>query len=169
MKIFRVGGFELPVYSSFDIAQRYEPLGGETILRACSGRGILQRTWQKTRIVTSAQGWLPSGIQSLDFDAQHVVSCIVAETLPANALTRSVTLPATRRSDDGHLPFGLAQMPGGDTFQVPVSVVDDVATAAELPGARLYQIGYYPQFTCWLLIPQRSGPEPKWELIAEEV
>lgn len=169
MKTFRVGGFELPVYSSFDLTHVYEPLGGETILRACNGRGILQRTWQKTRIVTSGQGWLPSGVQSLDFDAQHVVSCVVAETVPASTLTRSVTLPASRRSDAGHEPFGLAQMPGGETFAVGVSVVGDVATAAELPGARLYQIGYYPQFTCWLLRPQRSGPDPKWELIAEEV
>lgn len=169
MNIIKIGNFDLPVYASFDVTQRYEPLGGEGILRACSGRGILQRTWRKTRVVTSGGGWVPAGLQSLDFDAQHAVACIVPETVPANPATRQATLPAARRADAGHLPYGLAQLPGGQTLAADVTLAGHVATVAEVAGATAYQVGYYPLLTCWILRPTRSGPEPQWELIAEEV
>lgn len=169
MKILKIGSFELPVYAAFDASQRYEPLGGEGILRACSGRGIPQRTWRKTRVVTSGGGWVPSGLQSLDFDAQHAVACIVPETIPANPATRQATLPATRRADAGHLPYGLAQLAGGQTLEATVTLAGDVATVAAVSGAVAYQVGYYPLLTCWILRPTRSGPEPHWELICEEV
>lgn len=169
MKLFKIGAFELPAYAGFDIAQRYEEMGGETILRAVSGRGIPQRTWRKTRVVTSASGWVPSGLQSLDFDAQHAVACITPETIPANPATRQATLPATRRADAGHLPYGLAQLPGGQTVAADVTLAGDVATVAAVAGATAYQVGYYPLLICWILRPTRSGPEPQWELIAEEV
>ena len=169
MKILKIGDFVLPVYAGFDLTQRYEPMGGEAILRACSGRGIYQRTWRKTRVVTSARGWVPSGLQSLDFDAQHAVACVTPETVPADFVTRQATLPATRRDDDGHIPYGLAQLAGGQTVMTGCDVVDDLATVDEVTGAEAYQVGYYPLLTCWVLRPTRSGPEAAWELICEEV
>lgn len=169
MKVLKIGSFELPVYASFDASQRYEPIGGEEILRAVSGRGIPQRTWRKTRVVTSGGGWVPSGLQSLDFDAQHAVACIVPETIPANPITRQATLPATRRADVGHVPYGLAQMPGGQTVAAAVTLAGNVATVDAVAGATAYQVGYYPLLTCWLRRPTRSGPDNRWELIAEEV
>ena len=169
MKLLKIGTFELPVYAGFDLTQRYEPIGGEGILRAVSGRGIMQRTWRKTRVVTSGSGWVPSGLQALDFDAQHAVACIAPETVPANPTTRQATLPATRRSDAGHVPYGLAQMANGQTVEAAVTLAGDVATVDAVGGAVRYQVGYYPLLTCWLLRPNRSGPNPSWELIAEEV
>ena len=169
MKILKIGTFELPAYASFDADQRYEPLGGEAILRAVSGRGILQRTWRKTRVITSGSGWVPSGLQSLDFDAQHAVACIVPETIPAVFATRQATLPTTWRADAGHAPYGLAQLPGGQTVEAAATLAGNVATVAAVAGAVAYQVGYYPLLTCWLLRPTRSGPEPRWELVAEEV
>jgi hypothetical protein len=171
LKILKIGStFELPAYAGLELTQRYEPMGGETILRAVSGRGIYQRTWRKTRIVTSGSGWVPSGLQTLDFDAQHAVACIVPETVPAVFATRQATLPATRRSDNGHTPYGLAELPGGRTIEVGVTVATNLATVDAVSGAVGYQVGYYPLLTCWLLRPSRSGPvDPGWELIAEEV
>ncbi|MBL0307648.1 MAG: hypothetical protein IPQ25_16960 [Chitinophagaceae bacterium] len=169
MKILKIGAFELPVYASFDVTQRYEPIGGETILRAVSGRGILQRTWRKTRVVTSGGGWVPSGLQSLDFDSQHAVACIAPETIPADLATRQAELPVTRRSDADHVPYGLAQLPGGQTVAADVTLAGDIATVAAVTGAVAYQVGYYPLLTCWLLRPSRSGQDHSWELIAEEV
>lgn len=169
MKLFKVGDFILPVYAGFDLTQRYEPMGGEVILRACSGRGIKQMTYTRTRIVTSGNGWVPAGLQSLDFTAQHAVACITPETVPADFVTRQATLPATRRADTGHVPYGLAQLAGGQTVEAGCTVVDDLATVAEVTGAVAYQVGYYPLLTCWVLRPTRSGPEAAWELIAEEV
>lgn len=168
MKLFKVGGIELTVLASLDISQRYEPIGGETILRATNGRGILQRTWRKTRIVTSGAGWMPSGLQALDFDAQHVVSCVAPEIVSCDA-GGSADLPAGRRSDAGHSPYAMALLSGGRMQRATVSMSGHSGFVDPVAGAIGYQIAYYPEFTCWILRPSRSGPEPRWELIAEEV
>jgi hypothetical protein len=169
VRLLKIGTFELPVYAGLDLTQRYEPIGGEGILRAVSGAGIRQRTWSKTRVVTSGGGWVPAGLQALDYDAQHALACIVPETIAAVFATRQATLPTARRSDSGHTPYGLAQMPDGATVDASVSLAGNVATVDAVSNAVAYQVGYYPLLTCWLLRPQRSGPEPTWELIAEEV
>ena len=168
MKILKIGDFELPVLSSFDITQRYEPLGGESILRTVSGRGIKQMTWNKLRVTTSGNGWVPSGIDSLDFTIQHTLACIAQATVPADD-DRQATLPANRRSDDLHVPYGLAQFANGQTLMVAVAMSGDLATVAETPGAVRYQVGYYPLLTCWINRPTRSGPDHSWEFVAEEV
>lgn len=170
MKILKIGSsFDLPVYAGFDLSQRYEPLGGEVILRAGTGRGIKQSTWRKTRIITSGGGWVPDGIQSLDFTIQHALACIAPETVPAVFATRQATLPATRRTDSGHLPYGLAQLAGGQTVEAAATLAGNVATVAAVSGAVAYQVGYYPLLTCWINRPTRSGPAHSWEFIAEEV
>lgn len=168
MIILKIDTFELPVFSSFDLAQRYEPIGGETILRTISGIGVKQMSYQKRRIITSGTGWVPSGLNGLDFSVTHDIGCVVPETLPADFSTRSVELPDTIRIDSGHVPYGLAQMPGGQTVECSVTVDDLVATAAEVSGAVAYQIAYYPLITCWLMRPTSSGPDHSWELVAEE-
>lgn len=169
MKLLKIGSFELPIYASFDLIQRYEPIGGEGILRAISGRGIKQRTWRKTRVVTSGNGWVPSGIQSLDFDSPHAVACIAPETIPADSTTRQAELPVTRRTDTDHVPYGLAQLSGGQTVASAVTLAGNIATVSAVTDAVAYQVGYYPLLTCYLLRPSRSGPDHSWELIAEEV
>ena len=169
MKILKIGDFELPVYAGFDLTQRYDPIGGEAILRAVSGRGIKQMTWGKLRVTTSGAGWVPAGIESLDFTEQYDLACIVPATVPAVFATRQATLPATRRADAGHLPYGLAQMPNGVTVESAATLAGDVATVAAVAGAVAYQVGYYPLLTCWINRPVRSGPGFSWELIAEEV
>ncbi len=169
MKILKIGAFELPVYAGLDLTQRYEPIGGETILRAVNGRGIKQMTWHKTRVVTSGAGWVPSGVQSLDFSASHILACVTPETVPADPLTRQAVLPAARRVDAGHLPYGLAQLATGHTVAADVSLVGHVATVNAVAGAVGYQVGYYPLMTAWVNRPSRSGPGNQWELIAEEV
>jgi len=169
VKILKIDAFELPVYAGLDLTQRYEPIGGETILRAVSGRGIKQMTWTRTRITTSGGGWVPSGLESLDFAAQHNIACVVAQTVPADPLTRLAWLLAGSRADAGHEPYGLAQLACGQTVEVGCTVVDGLATVEEVTGAVGYQVGYYPQLMCWVRRPTHSGPEPAWELICEEV
>ena len=170
MKILKIGSsFVLPICAGFDIDQRYEPIGGESILRACSGRGIKQMTYRKTRIITSGNGWVPDGIQSLDFTAQHALACVVAETIPASYSTRQATLPTTRRTDTDHTPFGLAQLADGQTIMSTVTITNNVAEVAAVSGATAYQVGYYPLLTCWINRPTKSGPAYAWEFVAEEV
>lgn len=169
MTILKIGSFELPVCAGFDIAQRFEPIGGETILRAGTGRGIFQRTWRKTRVVTSGDGWVPPGLESIDNSATLALACIKERTVPAVFSTRQATLPTTRRADSGHLPYGLAQLADGQSVLAAASVVGNVATVAAVSGAVAYQVGYYPLLTCWIRRPVESGPGHSWEFEAEEV
>lgn len=168
MKILMLGDFKLPALAHLDLEQRYEPIGPEAILRAGSGRAIKQMTYDRMRITTSANGWVPSGLQSLDFAQTYVMRCIRPESLPASPLTRQATLPAGKyRSDAGHTPWGLAELASGNTVPTLATLAGDVVTLTEVDGAVAYQVGYYPEFTVWLTRPSRSGFS--WELSAEEV
>lgn len=170
MTRMRIGALELPVFSCFDLQQEYEPLGGENIMRAMTGRGIKQSTWKKTRVVTQASGWIPAGLNSLDFNVPHQVDCVAEVIIPASFNTRQVILPTTRRSDGGHLPWGLAQLTGGAAVVCPVSVVGDLATVSPVAGAEAYMVGYYPSLLCWVLTPRQGrGGDHSWQLTCEEV
>lgn len=169
MITLKIGSFELPVYAGLDLTQNYEPIGGEEILRAVSGRGILQQTWRKTRIVTSGAGWVPPGLQTIDNSVQLAVYCIAPRTVPAVFSTRQATLPTTRRTDTDHLPYGLAQLSGGQTVIAAATLSGNVATVTAVSGAVAYQVGYYPLLTCWVKRPTESGPGFSWEFEAEEV
>ncbi len=168
-----IGSLSIPLLAALDIDQQYQPIGGETILRAVSGRGIKQMTYQRLRITTSGTGWLHPGLHSLDFTAQHVLSCVVPRSLPADFSTRQATLPAARRADSGFTPFGTALLPGGRAVSTPASMAGNVATCDAVSGALAYQVNYYPAPTVWLMRPNESGNQAdasyRWELIAEEV
>lgn len=168
-----IGSLVIPGIAGIEIDQQYVPLGGETILRAVSGRGIKQMTYQKLRIVTSGQGWLPSSLETLDYAAQHVIKCVVPRGMVANFATRQATLPAARRSDTGYTPFGTALLAGGQAVDTAVTMAGDVATCAAVSGAVSYHVSYFPAPTVYLLRPQASGSladaSYRWELTAEEV
>lgn len=169
MKVLKIGAFELPVYAGLDLTQRYEPIGGETILRAGTGRGIFQQTWRKTRILTSGDGWVPPGLEAIDNSVPLALACIKPRTVPAVFATRQATLPTTRRADADHLPYGLAQLASGQSVLAAATLAGNVATVAAVSGAVAYQVGYYPLLTCWIKRPNESGPGHSWEFEAEEV
>lgn len=168
-----IGSLSIPLLAALEIDQQYQPIGGETILRAVSGRGIKQMTYQRLRITTSGSGWLPPGLHALDYAAQHVLSCVVPRGLAADFATRQATLPAARRSDSGFTPFATALLAGGRAVSTPVVMAGNVATCDAVAGALAYQIKYYPAPTVWLMRPNESGNQAdasyRWELIAEEV
>lgn len=170
---FQLGAFSIPTIAGFDIEQQYEAIGGESIFRAISGRGIKQMTFNKLRVITSGEGWIPSGLEALDFAAQHALRCVVPRGIPADFSTRQATLPSARRADSGFTPFGVAVLADGSIRPVEVSLTGDVATLAAASGAVAYQVSYYPQLTVWITRPSSSGSlsdaSYRWELVCEEV
>ena len=170
---FQIGAFVLPMVAGFDLDQQYSPQGGESLLRTVSGRGIKQTTYNKLRITTSGTGWIPSGLETIDYKEQHLVRCVVPRAVPAVMATRQATLPAARRSDSGFTPFGFALKADGSVVNTPATLAGHVATLAAVAGAIAYQAAYYPEFTAWINRPTSSGnlsdATYRWELIAEEV
>lgn len=168
----KVGTLDIPLLAALDIEQTYAPIGGEALLRTVSGAGIKQMTWKKTRITTSGSGWLPAGLDNLNTAAQIALACIVPRTVPAVFATRQATLPAARRSDAGHLPWGIALLADGSPVATTASLAGNVATLAAVAGAVSYQAMYLPLISCWAMRPTDSGNRGdasyRWELVCEE-
>lgn len=172
MSDLKIGSITLPRLSALDLEQTYEILGGESILRTISGTGIKQSTWSKLRTTISGGGWIPPSIAALDASTQQTVSCFVPRAIPCNG-SRQATIPAARRSDTGYTPWAIALMSDGRPVDTSVSLVGNVATAAEVVGAVSYQVNYMPEITAWVSRPSESGNRAdasyRWEIIVEEV
>ena len=141
----KLGGLTLPHLSRVDaISQSYEPIGGQSIFRALTGAGINQMTWQKQRVLTSGSGWMPAGLEALDYTQGMILSCITPKAifLPNTQLT--VALPPKRRSDAGATPWAVAVYPHGATRPAALSVAGNTASIAPQAGAMAYQVFYYP-------------------------
>lgn len=168
-----IGTVSIPLLAGFDIDQQYEPLGAETILRAVSGRAIKQQTYERIKVVTSGSGWLPAGLDELDYTAQYVLGCVVPRGVPAVFATRQATLPIARRTDSGFTPFGVALMADGSARDSAVTMAGDVATCTAVFGAVAYRVNFYPAPTVYLVRPQTSGSVSdasyRWELVGEEI
>jgi len=173
MMTLKIGAVALPLLAALDIDQAYEPIGGEAILRTLSGTGIRQMTWQRSRITTSGSGWLPAGLDTLDTSAQMVLACVIPRGVPAVFATRQATLPAARRSDAGHLPWGIAIMPDGAAVATAAVLAGNVATLTAVAGAVAYQAMYLPQLTVWAMRPtdggNRGDTSYRWQIVCEEV
>lgn len=170
---FQLGSLIVPDFAGFDIEQQYQPIGGESIFRTYSGRGLKQMSWQKLRVTTSGTGWIAAALPSLDYTLQMPLRCVVPRSLAANPATRQVTLPSARRTDAGWTPFGIAILRNGQAVQVGLELIADVATLSAADGAVLYQACYYPQLTVWAYRPSQSGNRGdathRWEVVCEEV
>ena len=170
--ILKFGTLEIPLLAALDIEQTYPPIGGEALLRTVSGAGIKQMTWRKTRIVTTGSGWLPAGLDTLDTSAALAMACVVPRTVPAVFATRQATLPAARRADAGHLPWGVAVMPDNSVIVTPATMAGNVATLDAVANAVSYKALYLPLITCWAMRPTDSGTPGdasyRWEITAEE-
>lgn len=170
---FEIGTLVIRPIAGFDLQQSYEQIGSEVILRAVSGRGIKQTTYNKLRVTTSGSGWIPHGLQTIDRTAQHTVKCIQPRTVPAVFATRQATLPTARRTDSGHTPWGYAIKSDGGAVASAVTLAGDVATVAAVSDAVAYAVSYLPQITAWVQPPMESGDMGSvtygWEIVAEEV
>ncbi len=171
--ILKIGALAIPTLAALDLEQGYEPLGGEAIFRTVSGVGLKQSTWQKTRITTSGSGWLPAGLETLDTTAQLTLACVVPRAVPAVFATRQAILPSARRTDAGHLPWGVAYLADGSPVVTGATLAGNMATLDAVDGAVAYQALYLPQFTVWASRPTGSGTRSdasyRWELVCEEV
>lgn len=170
--ILKFGTLEIPLLASLEIEQTYPPIGGEALLRTVSGDGIKQMTWRKTRIVTTGSGWLPAGLDTIDTSATLAIACVVPRIVPAVFATRQATLPAARRADAGHLPWGVAVMPDNSVIVTPATMAGNVATLDAVANAVSYKALYLPLITCWAMRPTDSGTPGdaayRWGITAEE-
>lgn len=173
MITLKFGALEIPLLAALEIEQSYDEIGGETVFRTTQGVGIKQTTWAKHQVTTSGGGWIPPGLDALDRSAPMQLACVTPCSVAADFSTRQATLPATRRSDAGHVPWGLAFLPDGGTVKTAAALVGNVATLAAVSGAVAYVAMYLPQYSVWAGRPTVSGSRSdasyRWDIVCEEV
>lgn len=169
---FMLGGVAVPLSAALDLSQTYEPIGAVTTLRAMNGAALRMTHWRRLRTSVSGSGWVPAGLQALDYGAQLELRCIAPRALIADG-ARQATLPAARRSDTGYAPWAVAVLADGSVTNTPVVLAGNVATADAVAGATGYRIHYYPVLTVYAEPPtERFDPQTGaagWEITAEEI
>ncbi|RLC99624.1 MAG: hypothetical protein DRI46_09130 [Chloroflexi bacterium] len=164
-----LGGIPIHFPSGITISQTYQDIGGFTSHRMMNGAGIKQTHWTKIGTSISGQGFLPNGIDALDFGQPLVLKCGAA--LAIQSVSNVMTLPVNRRSDVAVTARAIL-----DTdFQsrTPVNVVGDIATVDVVAGAQGYLVFYYPQITVFATPVQENidlnNSTWDWSIECEEI
>lgn len=169
MHDFELGGVVVPIEALLDFEQSYEPLGGSSVLRMMDGTAVKQQSWRKTRTQLSATGWVPLGLDALDFSGPLTLKC--AKPVALSGATNVVTLPAGRRSD--FAPLGFAIVADRTLVETSCGLAGNVATLGIVAGALGYRCLYVPQLTVVTDGPQERASltraEHSWDLVCEEV
>lgn len=168
-KAFELGGLLVPVTAALSLTQAIDRVGGRAALRFSNGASLRQEAWRKLRVSLNAEGWIPLGLDALDFESTMAFKAGVPHALRANS--NIITLPAARRADAGYEPYAWAHLPEGDV-PTALGLVGNVATATVVTGALSYTMSYYPQLTVWADPPQqqfdRANATAGWSLALEE-
>lgn len=168
-KAFELGGIVMPLDAAFRVSQQVERAGGRSALRFANGASLRQQAWRKLRVVISGDGWSPLGLDALDFESTMTFKSCAPLAIRSNS--NVITLPATRRTDAGYLPYAWAHLPNGPA-STAVSISTNVATCVSIADAISYSVSYFPQLTVWADPPSQqfdvAGAASSWELILEE-
>ena len=169
MRVLVIGGIEIPLNSSHNLSQTYEPQQAVTRIRMADGSLIQQISWGSKLLTTiDGSGVIPSGLQMLDYTASIVIKC-VAERAVTSA-SNVIDIPSERRSD--YPPEGRALL-NGKWQSTPVSMSVDEATLTAVPGATQYQCIYWPELTCFCDPPSESrgvrNSDYGWTITGEQV
>lgn len=180
MRVFRLGGVEIPFRAGFSLQQSYRPIGGYSVLRMLTGTAIKQQHWEKLGTTVSGNGMFPPGLDSLDYSNALVMQCVADREVTKNTPAMEVT--QNRRTDSLHDAEGFALTEVyGEWVPTPILTsiasgtrpgYDDVTLEA-VSGAIAYRVRYLPQISVFTERPsvddQVHDGEYSWTLEAEEV
>jgi hypothetical protein len=171
-KTFILGGVSVPFESHLDLNQDYQEQQASRITRHCDGSARKQTAWSgKTVIRTSGNGWYPPGFDLLDYDTSMEMSCIALRAI--TSASNTITIPASRRTDQGFEPFASATVNGGKRDATITGIVGNVVTVAAVSGAAFYTVYYYPKLTVFASLPvirhDAINDQYSWQMEAREV
>lgn len=166
---FQLDTVTVATMAGLTFSQEYSPLGGSQLLRTLNGAGFKQQNWQKTKITTRGSGWIPAGLQELDYSVSMTMKCSAPRQ--QQGVSNVFTLPSARRSDTGYEPFGFGLV-GDEWISTVTNVVTDTATLTVVTGATEYRVLWYPELTVFAEPPTDTGNlgdgNYEWTLEAEE-
>jgi hypothetical protein len=169
MRVLVIGGIEIPLKSSHQLSQDFEPIQAVSRKRMADGSLKQQSAWSG-KLLTSISGGgnIPAGIQALDFNDTIIIKSI-AERVVTSA-SNVIGVPSNRRADYGVEGRALLD---GQWQTTPVSLSVDTATLTTVAGATQYQAIYWPELTCYCDPPSETRDARtstyQWRLEAEEI
>lgn len=146
--------------------QAEQPIGGWSADRMSDGALVKQTHWEKASGSISAAGWMPPGLDGLDYSAPLELRSTQVSNMQSADLV--FTLTSTPRPDQAPWAFALV---GDDWVAAPVSTLDGTATVTAVVGASLYQVWWLPVYSVFAARPaktQGSGGQ-SWSITWEEV
>ena len=168
--VFTLGGVRVPIHAALDFRQSYESIGGYSTRRMTDGTLVKQGQWLKLKTTIQANGWIPAGLDGLDYSQSLVMQCVSPKSIVS--ASNVMTLPAARRADSGYDPAGWALV-AGEWVSTPVNLVVNTATLTIVSGATQYRVMFYPEISVLADPPRQagdmSGAQYSWQLTAEEV
>lgn len=159
-----LGGITVPLHAGApDVS--YAPAGGASDVVLAGGRPVRMRHWHKELITISGTGWMATGLDALDWDAEHTLRCPKPRRMATHGT--SVTLPSEPRPD---VPVGAHALVGKNWVGTPVTRAGRAVTITPVTGASQYSVYWYPQYTVLVTPPgEESGTDVSWQLVCREV
>lgn len=142
-------------------------IGGSTVLRMSNGAGVKMTRWEKLAFTISAEGFVPPALDGLNYKEPLEFRSNQVSSMQKD--TREFTLISTPRPD--YAPWAYAVV-GNQLQRAPVTVEGNVVTVADVPGARLYQVWWFPVYSVLASRPTKSQSPASgrwgWSLVMEE-
>jgi len=166
-----VDGIPIADVALLRFSQTYQKDAQVYFARTADGAGVVRALGaERLRTRIEGTGWMPAGLQSLDLGEVHELGCVAPRD--ALSVSPSVALPAARRADAGHTPWGYAVVSGKLVDTTINAIVDDVADLAVVSGASHYLVYYLPLIDAAITrLENRTGSNAThtWVLEAAEV
>lgn len=151
-----LGGLPIVLHAGVP-AQSDEPLLGEAVVRMSEGAGVKMTHWNKAAGSISLAGWMPPGLDGLDY-SQPLLLCLTAQECVVGA-GLVFALTSTPRPDVA--PWALALVGGeyGEWVRAACTYAAGVATVTAVAGAELYMVQWMPMYSVFASKPPKStGP-----------
>lgn len=159
-----LGGIEVPLHAGAPNVS-YAPAGGATDVVLSGGRPVRMRHWSKELITISGAGWMATGLDALDWDAEHLLLCPKPKRMATTQA--SATLTSTPRTD---VPVTVDALIGRQWVRTPAVTTGRSVTITAVAGASQYSVCWYPQYTVLVTPPGEDyADDVSWQLICREV
>src|SRR5690606_5684338 len=122
-----LGGITAPPHAGTPDV-RYGEAGGATDATLAAGAAVRMRHGRKELITTSGTGWMSTGLDALDWDAQHTLRCPKPKRMATTGT--SVTLTSDPRPD---VPVGAHALVGKNWVPTPVTRSGRAVTINPVP------------------------------------
>jgi hypothetical protein len=150
MATVTLGGVPLVLHAGAPM-QSDEPLGGGAVVRMSEGAAVKMTHWNKAAGSISLAGWMPPGLDGLDY-SQPLLLCLTAQEAMTGA-GLVFTLTSTPRPDVA--PWAQALV--GENWQRAECITDSgVSTVTAVAGATLYCVQWMPMYNVFASKPPKS-------------